>query len=202
MSKVVVEMSMSLDGFIAGPDDGPGQPFGTHNATRLHDWLTAGSELYEGSTFIRPEGQSRHLVDVLFRATGALLAGRRTYDLVDGWGGSHPIPGLPVVVLTHKAPTDIPKGRSSFTFCTKGVQEAVDTAKRQAKEKDVIVHGADTTQQLLAAGLIDELRLHVAPLLLGDGRRLFERNAADLPLEVLETVATPNAVHLRYGVRR
>ena len=202
MSKVVVEMSMSLDGFIAGPDDRTGQPFGTHDAARLHDWLLTGSELYEGSTFIRPEGRNLDFVDALFRGTGALLTGRRTYDLVDGWGGSHPIPGLPVVVLTHKAPTDVPKGKSSFTFCTKGVEEAVDTAKRQAKDKNVIVHGASTTQQLLAAGLVDELGLHVAPLLLGDGRRLFERNAKDLPLEMLETVATPQAIHIRYAVRR
>jgi dihydrofolate reductase len=202
MSKIAIEMSMSLDGFIAGPDDGPGQPFGTHDAARLHDWLLTGPELYEGSTFIRPEGRNRDFVDALFRATGALLTGRRTYDLANGWGGSHPIPGLPVVVLTHKAPDDVPKGKSSFTFCTKGVGEAVDAAKRQAKGKDVIVHGANTTQQLLAAGLVDELRLHVAPLLLGDGRGLFERNAADLPLDMLETVATPQTIHIRYRVRR
>lgn len=94
------------------------------------------------------------------------------------------------------------KGKSSFTFCTQGVEKAVDAAKRQAKEKDVMVHGASTTQQLLAAGLADELRLHVAPLLLGDGRRLFERGANDLPLEMIETVATPQAVHMRYRVLR
>ena len=201
MSKVVIEMSLSLDGFIAGPNDTKDQPFGGRNAQRLHDWLLIGGEPYDGNAFFRPEGRNREFVDALFRTTGTLLTGRRTYDLVGGWGGSHPIPGLPVVVLTHAPPSDVPKGRSSFTFRT-NVYEAVDAAKRQAKEKDVMVHGADTTQQLLAAGLADELRLHVAPLLLGDGRRLFERGLDDVQLEMIETVATPQAVHIRYRVRR
>jgi dihydrofolate reductase len=202
MSKIIVDMTLSLDGFIAGPDDTPIQPLGGRNAMRLHDWLLSGSELYEASTFLRPEGRNREFVDDMFRTTGALLTGRRTYDLVNGWGGSHPILGLPVVVLTHAAPADVPKGRSPFTFCTEGVGAAAATAKRQAKDKDVMVHGASTTQQLLAAGLVDELRLHVAPLLLGDGRRLFERDAHALPLEMTEAVATPQAIHMRYRVRR
>jgi len=200
MSKIVIEMSLSLDGFIAGPDDTPQQPFGTRNAQRLHDWLLVGPEPYEENAFFRPEGQNREFVDALFHTTGALLTGRRTYDLVNGWGGSHPIPGLPVVVLTHAPPSDIPKGKSSFTFCT-NLKDAVEAAKRQANEKDVMVHGASTTQQLLTAGLADELRLHVAPLLLGGGRRLFERTADDVRLEMIETVATLQAVHIRYRVR-
>jgi dihydrofolate reductase len=199
--KVIVEMTLSLDGFIAGPNDTPSQPFGGRNAKRLHDWLLTGSEPYEANTFFRPEGKNRNFVDNLFRTTGALLTGRRTYDLVNGWNGSHPIPGLPVVVLTHAPPRDVPEGKSAFTFCT-GLTEAVDAARAQANGKDVMVHGASTTQQLLAAGLIDELRLHVAPLLLGDGRRLFERSAEDLPLEMIETVATPQAIHMRYRVHR
>jgi dihydrofolate reductase len=201
MSKVVIEMSLSLDGFIAGPEDTADQAFGGRNARRLHDWLLVGPQPYEANAFFRPEGRNREFVDALFHTTGALLAGRRTYDLVNGWGGSHPISALPIVVLTHAPPADVPKGKSSFTFCT-NVKEAIDAAKRQAKEKDVMVHGASTTQQLLAAGLVDELRLHVAPLLLGDGRRLFEHSANDVPLVMIETVATPQAVHIRYRVRR
>jgi dihydrofolate reductase len=194
-------MSLSLDGFIAGPNDTPDQPFGGRSAQRLHDWLLVGPEPYEGNAFFRPEGQNRELVDALFHTTGALLTGRRTYDLVNGWEGSHPIPGLPVVVLTHTPPTNVPKGKSSFTFCT-DVKVAVAAARAQAKEKDVMVHGASTTQQLLAAGLVDELRLHIAPLLLGDGRRLFERSAEDVQLEMIRNVATPQAIHTRYRVRR
>lgn len=127
--------------------------------------------------------------------------GGRTYDLVNGWGGSHPIPGLPLVVLTRALPSNVPNGKSSFTFCA-GVKEAVDAARAQAKEMDVIVHGAVTTQQLLAAGLADELRLHVAPVLLGDRRRLFECGADDVPLESIGTVATERAIHMRYRVLR
>lgn len=199
--KVIIEMSLSLDGFIAGPGDTRDHPFGGRDAPRLHDWLLAGPEPYERNAFFRPEGRNREFVDALFHTTGALLTGRRTYDLVSGWGGSHPIHGLPVIVLTHTPPAEAPKGKSSFTFCT-SVKEAVDADKAQAKEKDVVVHGAITTQQLLAAGLADELRLHVAPLLLGDGRRLFERGADDVQLEMIETVATPQSVHLRYRVGR
>jgi dihydrofolate reductase len=92
-------------------------------------------------------------------------------------------------VLTHAPPFNVPKGKSSFTFCA-DVKEAVYAARAQAKEKDVMVHGAVTTHQLLAAGLADELRLHVAPVLLGDGRRLFERGADDVPIELIGTVAT------------
>ncbi|HEX5207368.1 MAG TPA: dihydrofolate reductase family protein [Steroidobacteraceae bacterium] len=201
MPRVVVEMSLSLDGYIAGPGDAPGHAFGGRGAHRLHDWLLVGPEPYERNAFFRPQGRNREFVETLFETTGALLTGRRTYDLVNGWGGSHPIPGLPVVVLTHAPPSIVPQGTSAFTFC-RNVREAVDVAKGQAEDKDVMVHGAATTQQLLAAGLVDELRLHIAPLLLGDGRRLFERSVDDLPLEMIETVATPQAVHVRYRVIR
>jgi dihydrofolate reductase len=201
MSKVIIDMSLSLDGLIAGPDDTPDQPLGGRDARRLHDWLLAGPELYEGSTFIRPEGRNREFVDTIFLTTGAMLTGRRTCDLVNGWSGSHPISGLPVIVLTHARPADVPTGKSSFTFCT-DLKEAVEAARAQAKEKEVMVHGASMTQQLLTAGLADELRLHVAPLLLGDGRRLFEGSADDLPLELIESLSTPQAVHMRYRVCR
>jgi dihydrofolate reductase len=194
-------MSPSLDGFIAGPDDTPDQPLGGRNARRLHDWLLNGPALYEGTAFVRPAGdRNREFFDTMFKTTGALLCGRRTYDLVNGWNGSHPIPNLPVVVLTHNPPKEAPKGNSSFTFCT-NVKDAVEAAKKQAKNKDVMIHGgASTTDALLAAGLIDELRLHVAPLILGDGRRLFARGMQDIALELIESVATKQAVHMRYRV--
>ena len=202
MAKVVIDMTLSLDGFIAGPNDSAAQPLGGRNGMRLHDWLLSGSEPYGTSTFLRAEGRNREFLDALFRTTGALLTGRRTYDLVNGWGGSHPIPGLPIIVLTHSPPVDVPKGNSTFTFCTRGVAEAVEVAKTQAGDKDIVVHGANVTQQLLAARLVDELRLHVAPLLLGDGRRLFDRATDVVELETIETVATAQAVHLRYRIAK
>lgn len=201
MTKIVIDMSMSLDGFIAGPDDTPAQPFGSRNAERLHDWLFSGSEP-DREGFSRPEGRNRQIVDAMYCSTGALLTGRRTYDLVNGWNGSHPIPGLPVVVLTHSLPASVPSGDSRFTFCMQGVKEAVDAARAQASGKDVMVHGASTAQQLVEAGLADELWLHLVPILLGDGRRLFERGADAIPLELIETVETPQAIHVRYRVPR
>src|SRR6185437_10648080 len=123
MPRVVVEMSLSLDGYIAGPGDVPGHAFGGRSAHRLHDWLFSGPEPYERNAFFRPQGRNREFVDGLFEKTGAMLTGRRTYDLVNAWGGSHPIPGLPVVVLTHAPHSIVPQGRSAFTFC-RGVREA------------------------------------------------------------------------------
>ncbi|HZP77999.1 MAG TPA: dihydrofolate reductase family protein [Pseudolabrys sp.] len=198
MSRVVIEMSVSLDGFIAGPDDTPANPFGGNDARRLHDWFVSGSEPYPRNAFFRPQGANRDVIDALFENTGALLTGRRTYDLVGGWGGSHPMAGLPVVVLTHRTSTRAPKGQSHFTFCD-DIAGAVAAAKRAAGSKDVMVHGAATTQQLLAAGLVDELSLHVAPILLGAGRPLFASGAPIL-LEPLQVIATPQVTHLRYRV--
>lgn len=195
MTKLVIEMSVSLDGFIADPNE----MLGGRDGLALHDWLFSGSEPYEGAPFFRPEGQNRRIWDAIVHSAGALIVGRRTYDVTGGWNGSHPIPGLPVIVLTHAPPADVPKGATAFTFCT-GVREAVEAARAQARGKDVMVHGASTTQQLVAAGLADELHLHLAPILLGDGRRLFERHAETTWLETLETLETPQAVHIRYKV--
>ena len=200
MAKIVVDMSLSLDGMIAGPDDIAGQPIGGRDAIRLHNWLFSGKDLYPGSTFMRPEGKNIEIVDRMYRNTGALLTGRHTYDLVNGWGGSHPITGLPVVVLTHNPPAQPPVGHSHFTYCT-NLAEAAAAAKAQAHDKDVMVHGASTTQQLLDENLADELWLHLNPLLLGAGRPLFGPSRKSLELELVETVVTPQAVHLRYRPR-
>jgi dihydrofolate reductase len=195
MTKVVIEMSMSLDGFIADRND----RLGGSDGLALHDWLFSGSEPYAGAPFFRPEGRNRQIWDAIVHSTGALIVGRRIYDITNGWDGSHPVAGLPVVVLTHSPPADVPKGATTFTFCT-SITEAVAAARAQAKGKDVMVHGASMTRQLVAAGLVDELRLHLAPVVLGDGLRLFERAGESLWLELLETVETPQAIHMRYKV--
>jgi dihydrofolate reductase len=200
MTKIVVDMTISVDGFVAGPDDTPSQPLGGNGGLRLHDWLLTGPAPYPGNNFFRPEGRNRDLVDKMFKHTGALLTGRRTYDLVNGWNGSHPIPGLPIVVLTHSLPAKVPKGKSDFTFSTDGVAAAAAAARAMAKGRDVMVHGASTACQLLDANLVDELFLHIAPLLLGDGRPLFVRGVAPMSLECIETVETPQANHVRYRV--
>jgi dihydrofolate reductase len=200
MPKIIIDMSLSLDGMIAGPNDTPAAPIGGRDAIRLHDWLLSGTELYPGSDFIKPSGGPNHqVVERMYHGVGALLTGRRTYDLVKGWNGSHPITGLPVVVLTHNPPSDVPVGRSSFTYCAT-LADAVAAAQRQAGTKDVMVHGASTTQQLLDTGLADELWLHLNPMLLGAGRPLFGPNSKAIELELTESIVTREAVHLRYRV--
>jgi dihydrofolate reductase len=189
MSKVRFVISMSLDGFIAGPDDDHSQPIGA-GGERLFDWSTS-----------EPFAEESARMHAEYDATGAVLAGRRTYDLVDGWGGDHH--GVPVVIVTHAAPAKVPEGPSSFTFVTEGISRAVALAKEAAGDKDVLVHGAEVGQQLLRAGLLDEIQLHLMPVLLGQGRRLFDHLGPDhIELELARIVDAPGVTHLRYRVCR
>jgi dihydrofolate reductase len=181
VAKTVLFMSMSLDGFIAGPDDNREQPIGV-GGERLFAWADS------------PQGPG---LRAEYDATGAVLAGRRTYDLVGGWGGDHH--GVPVIIVTHAAPVQVPEGPSTFTFVTEGIARAVALAKEAAGDKDVLVHGADLGGQCLRAGLLDELRIHLMPVLLGDGRRLFDQ-VGHVELEVSQVTDTPAATHLRYRV--
>ncbi len=151
---------MSLDGCIAGPNDSREQPLGD-GGTRLHDWMsTTTQEMMQGGT----------------PATiGAIVTGRRTYDLVDGWGGSHRIAGVPVFVLTHDVPATVPQGATPFAFVTDGIESALKQAKAAAGDKQVYVMGsASIAQQCVQAGLLDEIQLHLVPMLLGGGIRLFD----------------------------
>jgi dihydrofolate reductase len=189
MAHTVLFMSMSLDGFIAGPDDDHSRPSGI-DGERLFAW--AESEQYAD--------EARHRL-AEYDDTGAVLAGRRTYDFVDGWRGNHH--GVPVVIVTHAAPTRVPEGPSSFTFVTEGISRAVAVAKEAAGDKDVLVHGAEVAQQCLRAGLLDEIQLHLVPVLLGEGRRLFDHLGKDhIELEIVRVIDTPVATHLRYRVLR
>jgi dihydrofolate reductase len=199
MAKVVVDLTMSLDGFVAGPGDGIEYPLGLRGGERLFRWYEGGEEM--GTPIFKPKGRNRDVVAKTVKRAGAVIAGRRTYDITHGWGGTFPVNDIPVVVLTHKAPTDHPQGRSKFYFVT-DIQEAVRIARNEAGDKDVGMAGASPAQQALAAGLADELHIHVAPLLLGDGVRLFDHIGKDIALELIGTVETPEAVHLRYSVLR
>jgi dihydrofolate reductase len=187
MARTVLFMSMSLDGFIAGPEDDNANPAGL-GGERLFNWFDT-------------PGPSRDELRALYDATGAVLAGRRTYDLVNGWGGDHH--GVPVVIVTHAAPAEVPEGPSSFTFVTDGIEVAVAAAKLAAGDKDVLVHGAEITRHLLRLGLLDELQLHLVPVLLGQGRRLFEHLGSEqVELEIVRVVEAPDVTHLRYRVVR
>jgi dihydrofolate reductase len=195
MSKVVLYMSMSLDGFIAGPDDGPDHGLGV-NGERLHAWLRAGG-LDPGS--YRPvDGLSATVFDEVM-ATGAVIVGRRTFEFAGGWGGDHH-DGVPIFVLTHAAPEEPAPGAARYV--TDGIASCVAQAKAAAGGRDILLHGAATAQECLRAGLLDEMELQLMPVLLGQGRRLFEDMPPDhIELELLRTLDGPGVLHLRYRVR-
>jgi dihydrofolate reductase len=194
MSKSVLYMSMSLDGFIAGPDDVAGQGLGV-DGERLHDWLRDGDADGDPSGF-RPSGPSGAIFDEVM-ATGAVVVGRRTFDLAGGWNGDHH--GVPIYVPTRGTP---PTPQSRWVhYVTDGVESAMRQAKQAAGEADVMVHGAHLAQSCLRAGVLDELEIQLIPVLLGDGRRLFEHLGAEhIELELTRVVDAPGVTHLHYRV--
>jgi dihydrofolate reductase len=201
MAKVVIALSMSLDGFIAGPNDGSGQGLGSRGGHHLFDWYFSGSEHDPRYPMFKPEGSNRAVMERMFEQTGAMLTGRRTFDITDGWDGTHPVNAIPIILLTHKAPTNAPRGESPLFIVTDGLERAVEKAKEVAGEKSVGVVGAGVAQQCLKAGLVDEIWVSIAPMLLGDGVRLFDDGSRDsIRLEKLEAVDGRNATHIRYRV--
>jgi dihydrofolate reductase len=190
-------MSMSVDGFIAGPGDGPGNGLGD-GGHRLHEWFLTGPESGQQEVVGRPDGVNGEVMDEAM-ATGAVVVGRRTFELADGWGGDHH-DGVPIFVLSRYRPD----GGSRWPAVTylSDVATAVHAAKDAAGERDVLVHGAVTAQRALAAGVLDELQIHLVPVLLGQGRRLFEDMPPDhIELELLRALDGRGVQHLRYRVR-
>jgi dihydrofolate reductase len=194
MSTVTFDISMSLDGFIEAADPTPDEPLGV-GGERLHAWA-----------FGEDERDRRVLADA-GRDLGAVIAGRRTYDAsVPFWGADGPTGPrrLPVVVVTHEAPTDSPPD-GVYRFVTEGLEAALGDAREAAGGLNVtVMGGADIGRQCLAAGLVDELSIHLVPIVFGRGKRLFEDHWAEqqLQLEPLSTIQTPNATHLRFRVVR
>lgn len=200
MSKVVIDMSVSLDGFVAGPDDGKADPLGRHGGMHIFDWYFSGQDEYRDPLF-RPEpGANRDEVERMFAESGAFIFGRRTYEITDGWGGRHPVNGVPVFVLTHDPPADFPHGPSNLTFVTDGIESAIRQARAVAGHKDIKLGGASPGKEALAAGLCDEILIHIAPYLLGGGVRLFDPLPDGIQLEKLSVTDGPFATHLRYRV--
>jgi dihydrofolate reductase len=201
MAKVVIALSMSLDGFIAGPDDAPGHGLGARGGHRVFAWYFSGSEHHPRYPMFKPEGANWSVMERIFEQTGAMLTGRRTFDIANGWDGTHPVNAIPIVLLTHKGPADPPRGKSPLFVMTDGLDSAVRKAKQLAGEKSVGVVGANVAQQCLTAGLADEIWVSIAPLLLGAGVRLFDDGSHDsIRLEKLEAIDGPNATHIRYRV--
>jgi dihydrofolate reductase len=197
MSKVVAIMSMSLDGFVADRNDGVAEVF---------DWyMNSGDvEIHVGGgdpmTFHVSQPSADHLSG-LISELGAMVSGRRTFDKAEGWGGNHA--WGPAFVVTHQIPDGWPRPNSTVHFVTNGIESAVKQAKAAAGGKAVGVHGADTIQQCLNAGLLDEINVDVAAVLLGSGIRLFDRLAATPSVLGNPTVVQGIGVtHLRYPVRK
>jgi dihydrofolate reductase len=190
----VLYMSMSLDGYIAGPNDGPDQP-GGDGFMRLHDWYGfVGSPPNTTGT-----GWGAHFMDEV-NATGAVLAGRRTVEQVDHWGGNHH--GVPIFVPSHRPPGPSAANYPLVIYVTDGIESAMAQAKAAAGDRNVLVHGAYTAQRALEAGVLDELQIHQIPVLFGRGRRLFDILPSRIELEIARVIDTPEASHLRYRVRR
>jgi dihydrofolate reductase len=200
MSKVMINLSMSLDGFIAGPGDCRAHPLGEREGDYLVNWCFSGDTPFEGTMF-KPKGTSRDVVAEMVHHAGAMLTGRRTYEIANGWNGNHPVNSMPVVIMTHTPPTDAPKGKSQLVFVTDGIERAVAKAKELANGKEVEIASASVAQQALRAGLVDELYLHVAPILLGEGVRLFEHLGKEaIRLRKLSSVDAEDAIHLLFEV--
>lgn len=195
MSNVVLYMSMSVDGFITGPDDGPGQGLGA-GGERLHDWLRAGG--VDPRSHRPVDGVNATVFDEVM-ATGAVITGRRTFEFAGGWAGDHH-DGVPIFVLTRAAPDEPAPGHARYV--TDGIESCVAQAKSAAGGRDILLHGAATARECLRAGLLDEMELQLIPVLLGQGRRLFEDMPPELiELEPLRALEGPGVLHLRYRVR-
>ena len=194
MSTSVLNMSMSLDGYIAGPNDEPGNP-GGDGFMRLHEWFGAAPE----GEAVQPSGPARQLIDE-YKATGAVLVGRRTAEQVDHYGGDHH--GVPIFVVSHRPPGPSVANYPLVTYVADGIASAMAQAKAAASDRNVLVHGAYTAQRALEAGVLDELQIHQIPVLFGGGRRLFEVLPSRVELEIVLVIDTPEATHIRYRVRR
>jgi dihydrofolate reductase len=189
MTKVVLDMSMSLDGFIAGTNVGKEYPMGMHGEN-LHTWL-----------FSTPKDKVDADVErEMFAKTGAVILGNRTFEIgVDLWGDV-PFP-VPAFVLTHKGREKLIKKSGTFTFVTDGIESALQQAQTVAGAKDVRLMGADIAQQFLSAGLIDEIQINHVPILLGEGVRLFEHlGIKNSRLEKDRVLDSPYVTHIHYRV--
>lgn len=201
VSATILYMSMSLDGFIAGPNEGPGNGLGD-GGERLHDWaLTGAGAGDKGVPAVVSGGVNGQLVDE-FMSTGAVVAGRGTFEPAGGWGGDHH-DGVPIFILTRQQPYSFAADWPLVTPVS-DIAAAMMKAKEAAADRNVLVHGASIAQRALAAGVLDELQLTVVPVLFGAGRRLFEGlPAGQIELERTRILEGEGGVtHLRYRVKR
>jgi dihydrofolate reductase len=203
MGRVTSNISMSLDGFIAGANDRPGNGMGD-GGEQLHEWVTrlATWRQSHGLEGGETNADSSIVEDATSRA-GAIVLGKRMYDNAEGWGDTPPF-HKPVFVLTHLASEPLHKdGGTTFTFVTDGIERAIELAQAASGGKDVAISGgASIIQQGMRAGLLDELQIHLVPFLLGRGVRLFgELDSTRFGLERIQVIDSPNVTHLTYRVK-
>jgi dihydrofolate reductase len=191
MARVICDMSMSLDGYVTGPNDSRENPFG-EGAGMLHDWM------FDAAT-----DEDRAILQELLDGVGAVVMGRTSFDKNEGdggWGDGGPVGDIPCFVVTHHEPTA--PYPPVFTFVTDGVPSAIEQARQAAGDKVVGLHGATVMQQALPLGLVDEIRVHVVPVLLGGGTPLFASLGSAIGLERTRVRVTPAATHLEFRVLR
>jgi dihydrofolate reductase len=199
MSSTVLYMSMSLDGFITGPNEGPDNGLGD-GGERLHEWVFEGSGDHPKKAVRGLGGVNRQIVDE-FMSTGAVIAGRGTFEAAGGWGGDHH-DGVPIYILSRN-PAPAWAAEWPTVHYVSDLGAAVRDAKHAAGDKNVLVHGSGITQRAIPAGLLDELEIHLIPVLMGDGRRLFDHLGIEQrQLERVRVLEGESGVtHLRYRVR-
>jgi dihydrofolate reductase len=211
MSSVTCQISISLDGFVAGPNQSLENPIG-EGGMRLHQWL------FDNVSWREPHGQvggarnaDSEVIDEVVQNVGAYIMGRKMFGGGDGpwdhtwmgWWGDEPPYHVPVFVLTHHPREPLPmRGGTTFVFVTEGFESALEQARSAAGARDIsVAGGAHTVQQYLAAGMLDELYLHIVPVILGAGERLLE-NVGDPTLEPIKVIASPGVTHVKYRIAR
>jgi len=197
MSKVVASITTSLDGYVTGPNDGPGCGLG-EGGERLHYWVFGGPWSYDEEPKGEATGVDKAYLNRAMANLGAVVGGRRTYEAAEKWGGSNPWP-VPFFIVTHRTDDQPDEG---FTFIG-DLNEAIARARDAAGEKDVsVMGGADVIRQALRGGQVDELNIEIAPVVLGGGKRLFDGFDTSISLEHIGVMQSPFATHIQYRVLR
>jgi dihydrofolate reductase len=202
MGKVVTGFSMSLDGFVAGPNDSVEKPLG-QGGEGLFAWYSTGDTEFRfpsGTFVVQVSRAFAEELSKTISAAGALVTGRRTFDLTNGWGGRHPL-DVPVVVVTHREPPEWVKAEWPFTFVTDGFETAMEEARQVAGDKNIIAGSPSIAKQCLEAGLLDEVTVDLVPLLLGHGVRLFEPVGSEpIGLETMRVIEDPGVTHVFFRI--
>jgi dihydrofolate reductase len=198
--KIIAAVAVSVDGFVAGPGDGPGQPLGL-GGEQLFTWFEDGDTPGRFYPWMNMSAASAAAFDGFISRIGAVISGRRTYDIAQAWEGQGEVPGAPLFVVTHHAPDQVPPTTVPYTFVTDGIASAVRHALAAAAGKDVRLMGASIIQQCLQAGLLDELTIELVPVLLGHGVRLLDGlEPANVGLDLVRVIDAPGVTHLTYQV--